>query len=183
VLPTSAEGATNVKAGRPTFGRREEGPLDAGENAGGCEREPAAVAEGTPNEKEGGGNLEPADDAGCGEPPPASRLPNEKVELELAAAGEQKSKFGWDTLLFSAEVVPNEKAGCTSAMGPPNEKAGWGELEPAIAGVPNSNTGRGALEEGAPNWKTGCGKPSTEADAEIEAGVGGLLVAASAPSE
>lgn len=82
MLPTSAEGAPNVKAGWPTFGRREEGPLDAGENADGCEREPAAVAEGTPNEKDGGGNLEPAaqtDDAACGEPPPASRLPNEKV--------------------------------------------------------------------------------------------------------
>lgn len=87
-------------------------------------------------------------------------------------------------LLFSAEGAPNEKVGCTSAVGPPNEKADWVELELAAAGVPNSNTGRGALEEGAPYWKTGCGKPSTEADAPIEkAAVGGLLVAASAPSE
>jgi len=69
-------------------------------------------------------------------------------------------------------------------MGRPNEKAGWDELELEAEGTPNSNTGRGALEEGAPNWNSGCGKPSTEADAPTEkAGVGGLLVAASAPSE
>jgi hypothetical protein len=93
----------------------------------------------------------------------------------------------WDKLELATEGASIEKDGCSESvpeLGPPNEKAGWAELELAAAGEPDWKAGWGALEAGAPNRKTGCGEPSSAAGAPAEqAGCGVLPAAASAPNE